>query len=262
MLGLVDKNLVCLWWTEHQNWFGMDDTLGPVAISIRREKMEEGMDSAHTLATYQYRLIVRGAEVRNKSCWPITLVIIHILLVDSLRSNRPLLSFYIICCIRHLPSKPLILSSIFSSFIFSSLVPHFYIRTPLTWVFLSQLFSCQGTVLEESLGRPGGEKGRSPGVRDALEYVCPQLSLSCLRLGQPGSHTEEALARLDELGVHNKFKVWASCQIQYFIMFVRLTNNNNKANADADLLSMKMRQASNSLRELQYYSCKAEHSKY
>ena len=72
------------------------------------------------------------------------------------------------------------------------------------WV---QLFSCQGTVLEESLGRPAGEKGRSPGVREALEYVCPQLSLSCLRLGQPGPHTEEALARLDELGIHNKFKV-------------------------------------------------------
>ncbi|XP_050698401.1 signal-induced proliferation-associated 1-like protein 1 isoform X3 [Eriocheir sinensis] len=116
---------------EHHNWFGMDDTLGPVAVSIRREKVEEAMDSAHSLPTYQHRLIVRSAE----------------------------------------------------------------------------LFSCQGTVLEESLGRPGGEKGRSPGVREALEYVCPQLSLSCLRLGQSGSHTEEALARLDELGVHNKFKV-------------------------------------------------------
>ena len=25
--------------TDHQNWFGLDDNLGPVAISIRREKV-------------------------------------------------------------------------------------------------------------------------------------------------------------------------------------------------------------------------------
>lgn len=62
-------------------------------------------------------------------------------------------------------------------------------------------------MLEESLGRVGGEKGRGPGVREALEYVCPQLSVGCLRLGQAGTHTEEALTRLDDLGVHNKFKV-------------------------------------------------------
>nr|XP_053630387.1 signal-induced proliferation-associated 1-like protein 1 [Cherax quadricarinatus] len=116
---------------EHQNWFGVDDTLGPVAISVRREKVEDASDSAHSLPTYQYRIIVRTSE----------------------------------------------------------------------------LFSCQGTVLEESLGRPSGEKGRSPGVREALEYTCPQLSVGCLRLGQPGTQTEEALIRLDDLGVHNKFKV-------------------------------------------------------
>ncbi|XP_071523885.1 uncharacterized protein [Panulirus ornatus] len=116
---------------EHQNWLGMDDSLGPVAISIRREKVEDASDSAHSLPAYQYRVIVRTSE----------------------------------------------------------------------------LFSCQGTVLEESLGRFSGEKGRSPGVREALEYVCPQLSVGCLRLGQTSPQTEEALIRLDELGIHKKFKV-------------------------------------------------------
>ena len=43
----------------------MDDTLGPVAISIRREKVDEGMDSTHSLPTYQHRIIVRSAEVRE-----------------------------------------------------------------------------------------------------------------------------------------------------------------------------------------------------
>ncbi|XP_037803749.1 signal-induced proliferation-associated 1-like protein 2 isoform X6 [Penaeus monodon] len=116
---------------EHQNWLGVDDSLGPVAVSIRREKVEDATDSAHSLPTYQYRIIVRTSE----------------------------------------------------------------------------LFSCQGTVLEESLGRPGGEKGRGPGVREVLEYVCPQLSVGCLRLGHATSQTEEALLRLDELGVHKKFKI-------------------------------------------------------
>lgn len=116
---------------EHQNWFGVDDALGPVAVSIRKEKLEDVTDSAHSLPTYQYRIIVRTSE----------------------------------------------------------------------------LFSCQGTVLEESLGRPGGEKGRGPGVREVLEYVCPQLSVGCLRLGQATPQTEESLLRLDDLGVHNKFKI-------------------------------------------------------
>lgn len=44
-------------------------------------------------------------------------------------------------------------------------------------------------------------------MREVLEYVCPQLSVGCLRLGHATSQTEEALLRLDELGVHKKFKV-------------------------------------------------------
>lgn len=55
------KNLKSL--TEHQNWLGVDDSLGPVAVSIRREKVEDATDSAHSLPTYQYRIIVRTSEV-------------------------------------------------------------------------------------------------------------------------------------------------------------------------------------------------------
>ncbi|XP_064111065.1 signal-induced proliferation-associated 1-like protein 1 [Macrobrachium nipponense] len=105
--------------------------MGPVAISIRKEKLEDVTDNAHSLPTYQYRIIIRTAE----------------------------------------------------------------------------LYSCQGTVLEESLGRPSGEKGRGSGSRELLEYVCPQLSVGSLRLGQATPQTEEALLRLDDLGIHNKFKI-------------------------------------------------------
>ncbi|XP_076038061.1 uncharacterized protein LOC143023421 [Oratosquilla oratoria] len=116
---------------EHQNWFGIDEGLGPVAVSIRREKVEDAMDTAHSLPSYQYRVIVRTSE----------------------------------------------------------------------------LYTCQGTILEESLIKGSGEKGRGISIRDLLEYVCPQLSTGCLRLGLNTMQTEEALLKLDDLGVYKKFKV-------------------------------------------------------
>ncbi|XP_029372557.1 signal-induced proliferation-associated 1-like protein 3 [Echeneis naucrates] len=45
---------------EHSNYFGTDDKLGPVAVSIRREKLEDTKDLKDQ---YQYRLIVRTSEL-------------------------------------------------------------------------------------------------------------------------------------------------------------------------------------------------------
>ncbi|CAB3223440.1 unnamed protein product [Arctia plantaginis] len=52
----------------HQNWFGMDENLGPVAISIKKERVElrrgGGDVSAPTSQlVWQYRLILRTAEL-------------------------------------------------------------------------------------------------------------------------------------------------------------------------------------------------------
>ena len=53
--------------TDHQNWFGIDGNLGPVAISIRREKVslpELGLDSGSGKDyTFMYRVIVRTSEL-------------------------------------------------------------------------------------------------------------------------------------------------------------------------------------------------------
>ena len=54
--------------TEHQNFFGVDDNLGPVAVSLRREKIPDsstpaGKSDAGTGWLFQYRLIVRTSEV-------------------------------------------------------------------------------------------------------------------------------------------------------------------------------------------------------
>lgn len=42
---------------EHQNWFGMDDQLGPLAISIKREKLPDS-ETQH-----QFRMIIRTSEL-------------------------------------------------------------------------------------------------------------------------------------------------------------------------------------------------------
>lgn len=67
----------------------------------------------------------------------------------------------------------------------------------------SELLTLRGSVPEEALGgiRP---QGRLP-TRELLELVAPEVQLGCLRLGTPTA--EEALARLDEQGLSNKYKV-------------------------------------------------------
>ncbi|KAF3427485.1 hypothetical protein E2986_04341 [Frieseomelitta varia] len=67
----------------------------------------------------------------------------------------------------------------------------------------SELLTLRGSVPEEALGgiRP---QGRLP-TRELLELVAPEVQLGCLRLGI--SSAEEAVTRLDEQGLSNKYKV-------------------------------------------------------
>lgn len=49
----------CLVPPEHQNFFGLDEVLGPVAVSLRREEKEgSGGGTLHS-----YRIIVRTTQV-------------------------------------------------------------------------------------------------------------------------------------------------------------------------------------------------------
>lgn len=45
---------------EHSNYFGVDEKLGPVAVSIRRERLEEPKDTA---PQFQFRIIFRTSEL-------------------------------------------------------------------------------------------------------------------------------------------------------------------------------------------------------
>lgn len=61
--GCVASHTLCLLpdtLAEHWNYFGMDEMLGPVAISIRREKLEDHKEHGQQ---YNYRIIFRTSEV-------------------------------------------------------------------------------------------------------------------------------------------------------------------------------------------------------
>ncbi|XP_056616490.1 signal-induced proliferation-associated 1-like protein 2 isoform X3 [Triplophysa dalaica] len=46
---------------EHQNYFGVDENLGPVAISVRREKLDDGKDKEGS--QYNYRITFRTSQL-------------------------------------------------------------------------------------------------------------------------------------------------------------------------------------------------------
>ncbi|KAM6932873.1 signal-induced proliferation-associated 1-like protein 3 isoform 2-T3 [Lycodopsis pacificus] len=114
---------------EHSNYFGTDDKMGAVALSIRREKLEDTKDLKDQ---YQYRLIVRTSE----------------------------------------------------------------------------LVTLRGSILEDavaSTGRHGTVRGLP--LKEVLEQVVPELSVSCLRLALSTPKVTEQLLKLDEQGLSQKHKV-------------------------------------------------------
>ncbi|XP_066540504.1 signal-induced proliferation-associated 1-like protein 3 isoform X2 [Hoplias malabaricus] len=114
---------------EHGNYFGSDEKLGPVALSIRREKLDDTKDLKDQ---YQYRIIFRTSE----------------------------------------------------------------------------LVTLRGSVLEDavpSTARHGTVRGLP--LKEVLEYVLPELSVSCLRLSLSTPKVTEQLLKLDEQGLSQKHKV-------------------------------------------------------
>ncbi|XP_074075162.1 signal-induced proliferation-associated 1-like protein 3 isoform X2 [Macrotis lagotis] len=114
---------------EHANYFGVDEKLGPVAVSIKREKLEDHKDHG---PQYQYRIIFRTSE----------------------------------------------------------------------------LITLRGSILEDAT--PTATKhgtGRGLPLKDALEYVIPELNIHCLRLAMNTPKVTEQLLMLDEQGLCRKHKV-------------------------------------------------------
>ncbi|XP_060733468.1 signal-induced proliferation-associated 1-like protein 3 [Tachysurus vachellii] len=114
---------------EHCNYFGTDEKLGPVALSIRREKLD---DTKELKDQYQYRIIFRTSEM-------VTL----------------------------------------RGFILEDVVP--------------------------STAKHGTVRGMP--LKEVLEFVLPELNLSCLRLSLNTPKVTEQLLKLDEQGLSQKHKV-------------------------------------------------------
>ena len=66
---------------EHWNYFGLDEALGPVAVSIRREKLEEEKELTQQ---YNYRIIFRTSEVIRAT--PLTSVLLSAALPGHITS--------------------------------------------------------------------------------------------------------------------------------------------------------------------------------
>lgn len=58
-----NKPMSCfsLLFPEHWNYLGVDENLGPVAVSLRREKLDEHKEHGQQ---YNYRVIFRTSEVK------------------------------------------------------------------------------------------------------------------------------------------------------------------------------------------------------
>uniref|UniRef100_A0A3B4APD0 Uncharacterized protein n=1 Tax=Periophthalmus magnuspinnatus TaxID=409849 RepID=A0A3B4APD0_9GOBI len=115
---------------EHQNYFGVDENLGPVAVSVRREKLDEGKEKDG--AQYNYRVTFRT----------------------------------------------------------------------------SQLTTLRGAILEDAIpstARHGTARGLP--LKEVLEYVIPELNISCLRLANNSPKVPEQLLKLDEQGLSFQHKV-------------------------------------------------------
>ncbi|KAM4541358.1 signal-induced proliferation-associated 1-like protein 1 [Fundulus diaphanus] len=114
---------------EHWNYFGIDEALGPVAVSLRREKLEEEKERGQQ---YNYRIIFRTSE----------------------------------------------------------------------------LTTLRGSILEDavpSTSKHGTTRGLP--IKDVLEYLLPELDLSCLRLALNTPKVTEQLMKLDEQGLSFQVKV-------------------------------------------------------
>ncbi|KAK3584588.1 hypothetical protein CHS0354_040292 [Potamilus streckersoni] len=119
---------------DHQNYFGIDDNLGPVAVSVKREKLDERENNLGKSESglYQYRIIIRTSE----------------------------------------------------------------------------LVTLRGCVLEDAI--PSSSRlssSRGVPVKEALEYVAPELQVSCLKQGLSNQKTYDQLLKVDEQGIWSTYKV-------------------------------------------------------
>ncbi|XP_067943667.1 signal-induced proliferation-associated 1-like protein 2 [Watersipora subatra] len=136
--------------SEHQNYCGIDENVGPVAISIKREKA--------SASTRLPDLAGKGENSQNSK-------------INS-ESAAPLQQYRVI------------------------------VRT-------SELKVLRGIILEDALPAASRLSNSSRGLpaKDIIEYVAPEIQISCLKQAMNDEKTKDRILALDEQGRSDSYKV-------------------------------------------------------
>lgn len=157
-----------LYFIAHQNYFGVDDNLGPVAISIIRDKIETNdfRKLCHVLTSPNlYRIIVRLSNVSDAN-------------------SSSFITIFYLCAFQ--------LSTFRGAILEDSLPSHQSTKDQQTSGSVQSPGAGTGSVVSQ---------GKYP-VKELVELTIPDLQLSSLYLALPVPRTEEMLLKLDEQGVH------------------------------------------------------------
>ena len=114
--------------------------MGPVAVSIKREKLSTSIDNNQNLYNHQYRLVIRTSELATLRGAILEEAIPNLKLTNSNHNNN------------HNTQKLL-------------------------------------------------------NVKEILEFIAPEVQLSCLKLGMSTQQTEDQILKLDEQGLTNRYKI-------------------------------------------------------
>ncbi|CAJ0959944.1 unnamed protein product [Ranitomeya imitator] len=176
---------------EHWNYFGSDDNLGPVAVSIRREKLEDAKENG---PQYNYRVIFRTSEENGLQMLENTLryqnlqteLVLTLSRTSASCSDLSVLAATVASC-RQLAS-PL---------------------WPVTEIHVcAKLMTLRGSVLEDSIpstAKHGTARGLP--LKEVLEHIIPELNVQGLRLAFNTPKVTEQLMKLDEQGLSYQLKV-------------------------------------------------------
>nr|CAB3266077.1 signal-induced proliferation-associated 1-like protein 1 [Phallusia mammillata] len=73
----------------------------------------------------------------------------------------------------------------------------------------SELCTLRGSILEEAIHQNATKHGSGKGLppKEVLEYVCPEVNLSCLKVAQATPKCHEQLVKVDEQNVYKSYKI-------------------------------------------------------
>ncbi|EYC13220.1 hypothetical protein Y032_0044g1042 [Ancylostoma ceylanicum] len=161
----------CFAGRAHVEYFGVDDELGPIAVSMVREATEKKGDR-QSAAIYRLIIRIRGKKHGKKIVCPSFGYASH--MSERKRTNV--------------------------SQAFKQLEPHLILAPG------SKLRTMRVAVPEEALS-DSADRSTRPLMRELMEMVCPRVSFGCMRPALQSPRVEELLMKMDEQPIYTRYKV-------------------------------------------------------